>query len=184
MLTKNHQDWLLSIPNYKTKYLDLGNPEALNWLTNHISMMITDNGLEWYREDLNYSGPYAAWVNRDSEQGKNRQGITENMYVQGHLAFWDTLKQRHPYLHIDACASGGRRNDLETMHRAVPLLRSDYQWAKFGDEYIAGNQKWIDVLDKETAGISPLERDKLCGVFRMCAIYENRLWDWLYEESV
>ena len=140
MLTKNHQDWLLSIPNYKTKYLDLGNPEALNWLTNHISMMITDNGLEWYREDLNYSGPYAAWVNRDSEQGKNRQGITENMYVQGHLAFWDTLKQRHPYLHIDACASGGRRNDLETMHRAVPLLRSDYQWAKFGDEYIAGNQ--------------------------------------------
>jgi thiaminase/transcriptional activator TenA len=52
------------------------------------------------------------------------------------------------------------------------------------DEYIAGNQKWIDVLDKETAGISPLERDKLCGVFRMCAIYENRLWDWLYEESV
>jgi alpha-galactosidase len=29
---------------------------------------------------------------------------------------------------IDECASGGRRNDLESMRRAVPLLRSDYQW--------------------------------------------------------
>ena len=27
---------------------------------------------------------------------------------------------------IDSCASGGRRNDIETMLRAVPLLRSDY----------------------------------------------------------
>ena len=27
---------------------------------------------------------------------------------------------------IDSCASGGRRNDLETLRRAVPLLRSDY----------------------------------------------------------
>jgi alpha-galactosidase len=27
---------------------------------------------------------------------------------------------------IDSCASGGRRNDLETLRRAVPLWRSDY----------------------------------------------------------
>jgi alpha-galactosidase len=27
---------------------------------------------------------------------------------------------------IDSCSSGGRRNDLETLRRAVPLLRSDY----------------------------------------------------------
>ena len=27
---------------------------------------------------------------------------------------------------IDSCASGGHRNDLETMRRAVPFLRSDY----------------------------------------------------------
>jgi alpha-galactosidase len=27
---------------------------------------------------------------------------------------------------INTCASGGRRNDLETLRRSVPLLRSDY----------------------------------------------------------
>jgi alpha-galactosidase len=34
--------------------------------------------------------------------------------------------RRHPNLWIDTCASGGRRNDLETLRRSVPLLRSDY----------------------------------------------------------
>ena len=27
---------------------------------------------------------------------------------------------------IDSCSSGGHRNDLETMRRSVPFLRSDY----------------------------------------------------------
>ena len=57
---------------------------------------------------------------------EDRQGITENHHVTGYLAYWDELRRRHPNMLIDSCASGGRRNDLETMRRAVPLLRSDY----------------------------------------------------------
>ena len=34
--------------------------------------------------------------------------------------------RRHPDMPIDSCASGGRRNDLETLRRGLPLLRSDY----------------------------------------------------------
>ena len=64
----------------------------------------------------------------DLTNAADRQGITENLYVQGHLAFWDELRRRNPRLRIDSCASGGRRNDLESMRRAVPLLRSDYQF--------------------------------------------------------
>jgi hypothetical protein len=67
------------------------------------------------------------------------QGMTENLYVQGHLAFWDELLRRHPHLRIDSCASGGRRNDLETMRRAVPLLRSDFQHAHMPG-VVEGNQ--------------------------------------------
>ena len=36
-----------------------------------------------------------------------------------------TRSERHPNLRIDSCASGGRRDDLETMRRAVPLIRND-----------------------------------------------------------
>lgn len=139
-LSKYHQDWLLTVPGWKSQILNLGNQEALNWLINHIDGMIKDNGLDWYREDMNEDGPYWPWYHTDMKLGKERQGITENLYVQGHLALWDALKQRNPNLHIDACASGGRRNDLETMHRAVPLLRSDYQQVSMGEDYIIGNQ--------------------------------------------
>jgi alpha-galactosidase len=40
---------------------------------------------------------------------------------------WDELRRRHPHLAIDNCASGGRRIDLETVTRSLPLWRSDTQ---------------------------------------------------------
>lgn len=136
-LYNKHKDWLVQSCDKGFSTLNLGNKDCQNWLKEHIDSIIVTNGLDWYREDLNGSGPQCLWETLDSE---GRKGIHENLYVQGHLALWDELKKRHPNLHIDACASGGRRNDLETMHRAVPLLRSDYQWAKYGEEYIRGNQ--------------------------------------------
>jgi alpha-galactosidase len=121
-LGKNHPEWILPNDHFGA-ILDEGNHAARQWLTDHISGMIESQGLDWYREDMNGGGPCPAWRKNDAP---DRQGITENLYVQGHLAFWDELRRRYPRLRIDSCASGGRRNDLESMRRAVPLLRSDY----------------------------------------------------------
>ena len=85
---------------------------------------------------MNGGGPLPACRQHDTT---NRQGFTENLYVQGHLAFWDELRRRNPGLRIDSCASGGRRNDLESMRRAVPLLRSDFQFPEMKD-VVEGNQ--------------------------------------------
>ena len=38
---------------------------------------------------------------------------------------WDALRAHRPGLWIDNCASGGRRIDLESIMRSVPLWRSD-----------------------------------------------------------
>jgi alpha-galactosidase len=134
-LGKNHPEWLLSDTGVG-RILDEGNPAARQWLIEHISGMIVSQGLDWYREDMNGGGPLPAWRKHDKP---DRQGLTENFYVQGHLAFWDELRRRHPHLRIDSCASGGRRNDLETMRRAVPLLRSDFQFPSMAG-VIEGNQ--------------------------------------------
>lgn len=75
---------------------------------------------------MNGDGPLTAWRTNDTA---NRQGITEDFCVQNHLAYWDALRAMNPGLRIDSCASGGRRNDLETMRRAVPLTRSDFEFA-------------------------------------------------------
>ena len=102
--------------------LNLGDPEARAWLINHVDRTLTEQGIDFYRQDFNMD-PLTFWRGADSP---DRQGITENLYVQGYLAYWDALRQRHPQLRIDSCASGGRRDDLETVRRAVPLIRSDY----------------------------------------------------------
>ncbi len=137
-LGKNHPEWLLP-GNSVGSVLNLGDPAALKWLIGHIDGMVKLQGLDWYREDLNGGNYGTAWRNHDAP---DRQGITENLHVQGHLAFWDELRRRNPHMRIDSCASGGRRNDLETMRRAVPLLRSDWSVTAFAKEplQLEGNQ--------------------------------------------
>ncbi|OHB81387.1 MAG: hypothetical protein A2V98_21905 [Planctomycetes bacterium RBG_16_64_12] len=62
----------------------------------------------------------------------------------GYLAYWDELRRRHPNMLIDSCASGGRRNDLETMRRAVPLWRSDYAFEPIGHQSMTyGISLWL-----------------------------------------
>jgi alpha-galactosidase len=135
-LGKNHPEWLLANDTGTGANLDEGNPDAMKWLIDHIDGMIKAQGIDWYREDMNGVGPLPAWQKHDAP---DRQGMTENLYIQGHLAYWDELLRRNPNLHIDSCASGGRRNDIESMRRAVPLLRSDFQFPNMAN-VVEGNQ--------------------------------------------
>lgn len=85
--------------------------------------------------------PLAFWRAADAP---DRQGITEIRHVTGYLAYWDELRRRHPEMLIDSCASGGRRNDLETMRRAVPLWRSDYAYEATGHQCMTyGLSFWL-----------------------------------------
>lgn len=120
-LDKTHPEWLLKLPNNSNKLLDLGNDEARQWLTEHVSRMLREQGIDLYRQDFNFE-PLPYWRANDAP---DRQGISEIKHVTGYLAYWDELRRRFPGMMIDTCASGGRRNDLETLRRAVPLWRSD-----------------------------------------------------------
>ncbi len=99
----------------------LNDPDARRWLTDLLSQRITEFGIDIYRNDFNID-PLGFWRGNDTP---DRQGMTEIRYVEGHYTMWDELRARHPGLWIDNCASGGRRIDLETCMRAVPLSRSD-----------------------------------------------------------
>ena len=99
----------------------LNDPAALKWLTELLSRRISEFGLDVYRNDFNID-PLRFWRAADAP---DRQGMTEIRYVEGHYALWDALIAKHPSLWIDNCASGGRRIDLETCMRSVPLWRSD-----------------------------------------------------------
>jgi alpha-galactosidase len=99
----------------------LDNPAARKWMTDLLSDHIRNDGIDVLRIDYNLD-PLAYWRNADSP---DTQGLTENLYMQGLYQMWDDLRARFPKLTIDDCASGGRRIDLETISRSIPLWRSD-----------------------------------------------------------
>ncbi len=137
-LTKNHPEWILG--GAGGGLLNLGNPQARQWLTQHVDQLIEKQGIDLYRQDFNID-PLACWRSAD---GPDRQGITEIRHVEGYLAYWDELLERHPGMFIDTCASGGRRNDLETLRRAIPLWRTDYRCEPIGTQCCSyGISLWI-----------------------------------------
>jgi len=121
-LDLEHPEWLLRTKDDDNRLLNLGDPACRQWLTDHVNTLIAENGIKIYRQDFNFA-PQAHWRENEAE---DRQGINENRHVQGYLQYWDDLLARNPGLWIDSCSSGGRRNDLETMRRAVPLHTTDY----------------------------------------------------------
>lgn len=117
LMTEGGNDWSAG-----NGLLNLGDPQCRQWLTDHVCRLIQDNGIKIYRQDHNFA-PLEHWRRNEAA---DRQGLNENLHVQGYLKFWDDLLARNPGLWIDSCASGGRRNDLETMRRSVPLHYTDY----------------------------------------------------------
>ncbi len=123
-LTLQHPDWFLggAIPG-KSVLLNLGNPETLHGLIALISNLIEKHGVDCYRQDFNID-PLPFWKEADEP---DRQGMTEIRHIENLYAFWDAILEKFPHLIIDNCASGGRRIDLETTGRSIPLWRSDVQ---------------------------------------------------------
>ncbi len=156
-LAQEHPEWIL----YRTGesatdhngLLNLALPEVQDWLIDHVDALIKEYRVGVYRQDFNYD-PMPNWV---ANEAANRIGALENLHVQGYLRYWDALLHRNPGLWIDSCASGGRRNELETMRRAVPLHYTDVGYGehpikqkqhRFMFEWIpyfrAHNMNWCD----------------------------------------
>jgi alpha-galactosidase len=120
--------------------LNLGNPAARNWLVAHVDKLIEDQGVDLYRQDFNMA-PLEHWRAADPS---NRRGITEIRHVEGYLAYYDELRKRRPGMLLDTCSSGGKRNDLETLRRAIPLWRTDYSGVPVADQCCTyGISFWI-----------------------------------------
>jgi alpha-galactosidase len=172
-LHREHPEFLLSSPHDADNLLfNLGNPQAWQYLVELISHQINAQGVDIYRQDFNFD-PWPYWQAAD-EPG--RVGMTEIRYVEGLYAFWDELRRRHPRLWIDNCASGGRRIDVETLKRALPLWPSDFldtvglcagAGLHIGNQCVsAGLARWVPLMGGGVWNFSPYStRSHLTGGF-------------------
>lgn len=124
-IAKEHPEYFLTSADKENQnlLLNLGNEQAWNYCFNTLSELIENLNLHYYRQDFNMS-PLPYWRNNNAE---DRLGISEIKHIMGLYRLWDALLDRFPHLMIDNCASGGRRIDIETLRRSVPLWRSDAQ---------------------------------------------------------
>ena len=121
--------WAISMEGTKVISNNIGNPECFEWITERICNMLRHNKVEMYREDNN-GDPARLWNYLDGREDGERCGITECKFIDAHYRMWDKFIEctlgHGGCGFVDSCASGGGRNDLESMKRGIPLLRSDH----------------------------------------------------------
>ena len=122
-IAREHPEWVISPSKDGGGLFNLGIPEARQFMTDYLNAAIKAYRLSCLRIDYNID-PLPFWQFLDAKE-PNRVGMAEMRYVEGLYRMWDDLLKANPGLFIDNCASGGRRIDLETMSRSIPLWRSD-----------------------------------------------------------
>ncbi|MBE5791569.1 MAG: hypothetical protein E7322_05350 [Clostridiales bacterium] len=146
---------------------NIGDEECLDYTIRRVSKVLRDNKIDMYREDNN-SDPAALWNHLDAIEGENRRGITECKFILNHYRMWDAFIETTLSIggcgFVDSCASGGGRNDLESMRRAIPLLRSDYDrtFTALRLSMTSSFNKWIPFSGANTK--EKLEQLALTGV--------------------
>jgi alpha-galactosidase len=133
-----HPEWVFGGVNGGLYRMDL--PEARKWMTDKLVSLIKEFKLDIYREDFNID-PLGYWRNNDTP---DRIGMTEIRFTEGFYAMWDELLAKNPGLRIDNCASGGRRIDIETMSRSMPLWRSDFGCGPGNEGYAQTQTSWLN----------------------------------------
>ena len=143
-----------------TRLLNLGNPQARDVAYRPRGpRSCGEQGIDLYRQDFNMD-PLDFWRRNDAP---DRQGMTENLHVQGYLAYWDELApaapehadrqlrlRRPPQRPGDACAGPCRLHptDYNYGHLAAKQAfhQSLFQWIPF----FGSNTVPIESLDAYT----------------------------------
>lgn len=123
-IARRYPEWVLRAEGQTNGLLNLGNRDAREFVAEFLSQIAVFYGLWWLRIDFNID-PLPFWRAADL-QDEDRVGIAEAHYIEGLYWVWDQVRERVEHdLFIDNCASGGRRIDLETCSRSIPLWTSD-----------------------------------------------------------
>jgi alpha-galactosidase len=160
-LAREHPEWTLfwekEKPLLDWGQVDLGIPEARRFMTRYLLTAIREYGIDWLRID---SGMIQAFARQRNQESPDRVGLSEIRYVEGLYRMWDEIRAANPRLVIDNCFGGGRRIDLETSSRSLPLWRTDATYERIK----TGKHDQVAVLNQMmTAGLSRYVPFSTCG---------------------
>ncbi len=111
-----HPDWTRSAADETLLLLDLGNPAAREWAIGCLDRLISRWSLGWLKLDMTTHDFAAYWTG---------DPLGELEHIRGLYTVLDEIRERHPDLVIEGCASGGGRIDRETVARSDTFWISD-----------------------------------------------------------
>jgi alpha-galactosidase len=125
-----HPDWVVHFPGRpRTEMrnqllLNLGRRDVQDYLIDIFDRLLSENAIDFIKWDMNRSASEAGWPAHDRDQ---REIWTR--YVHGLNRVWQTLRDRHPGVIWENCASGGGRVDLAMMRLTEQSWASDNTYA-------------------------------------------------------
>ena len=147
LIATEHPEWVLHVAGkggQRDGLFNYADPAALRWMTASMSEKIDAWGVDIFRNDNNFCAlPF--WRGADAP---DRQGITENHWVEGLYGLWDRLLRTHPKLEIDNANWVNTGHDIEAMSRSVGSLTRSTSFDAMGVPVDAESQS-------QTEGLSP-----------------------------
>ena len=121
-LYRAHPDWALTTDGYEPVLarnqlvLNLANPDAFDHVLAQLDALLADHDIAYVKWDMN----------RNHVHGSGAHGAA-GTHAQT-VAFYrllDALRDRHPHVEFESCASGGGRIDLGVLARTERVWTSD-----------------------------------------------------------
>lgn len=120
-LYRTHPSWVLAdepdeaIVGRQQLVLNLGLSEVRQYLFEKLDAVLSDYDIRFVKWDMN----------RDLVPVSNCAAASTSRHIRGFYSLWDQLRDRHPQVEFESCASGGGRADLEMLSRAERIWTSD-----------------------------------------------------------
>ena len=121
-LFRQHPDWALQTAGRALEtgryqlVLDIARPEVSDYLFDKLHTLLTNNAISYLKWDMN----------RDLAQAQDAQGrMAYGVQVKALYALLARLRQAHPTVEIESCASGGGRMDWGILQHTNRFWTSD-----------------------------------------------------------
>jgi alpha-galactosidase len=128
-LYRAHPEWVYAFPTRARSearnqlVLNLGRADVRAYLFDALHTLLINHPIVYLKWDMNRPISEPGWSDY-LEQGGDAREIWVR-HARGVYALMDLLRERHPHLSIESCASGGGRADLGILRRTDQVWTSD-----------------------------------------------------------
>ena len=125
-LYRAHPDWVIHFPtrarteSRNQLILNMAREDVQNHIIETLDTLLSENNIAFIKWDMNRGVSEPGWTEAPGDQRE-----LWVRYVLGLYRVWDTLRQRHPNVIWQSCASGGGRADFGILQFADQVWTSD-----------------------------------------------------------